>query len=91
MMDDLAPPMGRADAPAEVAGEGATMTRYEEPVAERAVYQARRVHALLTSLENCLGEDRIGSLEFDITLRNLLDMAREETTILSRILEGDDQ
>jgi hypothetical protein len=45
-------------------------TQYEESGAQRAVYQARRVRALLTALENSLGEDRIGTVELDITLRN---------------------
>jgi hypothetical protein len=53
------------------------------------VYRARRVRALLTGLENSLGQGRMGSFEFDITVRNLLDAARQETTALSRILEGD--
>jgi hypothetical protein len=65
-------------------------TQYEEPASERAVYQARRVRALLTGLENSLGQDRIGTVELDITLRNLLDLAREETAALCRILEGGD-
>ena len=47
------------------------------------------MRALLTGLENSLGQSRIGSFEFDSTVRSLLDLAREETTILCRILEGD--
>jgi len=64
-------------------------TEYEEPTSEKAVYQARRVRALMTGLENSLGQGRIGSFEFDITVLNLLDAAREEATILFRTLEGD--
>ena len=61
-------------------------TQYEEPAAERAVYQARRVRALLAGLENSLGQARIGSFEFDSTVRNLVEVAREEMATLSKVL-----
>jgi hypothetical protein len=67
---------------------GATMTQHSETLMEQAMYQSRRVRALLIGLEASMGQLRIGSIEFDMTLRNLVDLAREETATLCKILEG---
>lgn len=53
---------------------------------DRACEAASRVIALLSGLENSLGEDRIGTYEFDSVLRRLMDMAREEAANLRNIL-----
>jgi hypothetical protein len=67
----------------------AAPTEYQESAMERAEGQAKRVSALLAGIESTLGTDRVGTIEFDSTLRNLLDLAREETAVLCQILEGE--
>ena len=44
--------------------------------------------SLLIGIEHFLREERVGSRKTDRTLRNLLDMARQEATIVGQILEG---
>lgn len=66
------------------------MSTYPLKQIDRACVAAGRVNALLSGLESILGEDRIGSYDFDSAIRNLIDLAREEAVNLRMVLMGGD-